>query len=214
MVRIKIAPSILSADKSKLNDEVKEVEDHIELLHIDIMDGKFVPPTTFKPEEIKAITRPVPKDVHLMVEHPLSDGFIDDYIDAGAYIIVLHIESKDDMQEMIDYVKSKGVKVGITLNPPTPVEKIMPFLDQVDMALVMSVNPGYAGQKFIPEVLEKVKIIREKYPSLDIQIDGGIDSTTIKKAYLAGANVFVAGSAIFGKEDRLKAILDMRKAVD
>lgn len=213
MLQVKISPSILSADKSKLNSEVKEIEEHVELLHVDIMDGEFVPPTTFKASDIKAVTSTVPKDVHLMVDHPLSDGWIDDYIDAGAYIIVVHIECKDDVAECIEYIRSKGVKAGVSINPPTPIENIIPFLDDIDMALVMSVNPGYAGQKFIPEVLSKVRKIRELKPNLDIQVDGGISVETIKSAYEAGANVFVSGSEIFGKEDRVKAIKDLRKAM-
>lgn len=212
-MKIKIAPSILSADRDKLNEEVKEIEPYAELIHVDVMDGRFVPPTTFKPEEIKKIKSKLPKDVHLMVEHPLKDGFIDDYIDAGADIITIHEEAKDDVDGCIEHIKSKGVKAAISINPPTPLERIIKFIDKVDMILIMSVNPGYSGQEFIPEVLEKIKELRKLKPEMEIEIDGGISKDTIKSAFDAGANIFVAGSAIFGKEDRKKAIDDLRQAM-
>jgi ribulose-phosphate 3-epimerase len=208
-MHIKIAPSILSAKRNILQQEVKEIEDHCEMLHVDIMDGKFVPPKTFNPEEIKSIETTLPKDVHLMVDHPLKDGYIDSYIDAGAERITIQVECKDNIKECIDYIHSKGVKASITLNPPTPLAEIMPYLDMVDMVLVMSVNPGYAGQSFIPEVLDKVRTIRKMKPDIDIEIDGGISKDTIKQAYDAGVNIFVAGSAIFNKEDRVKAIREL-----
>jgi len=209
----KIAPSILSADRNRLQEEVHSIEQHAEVLHIDIMDGKFVPPTTFNAEEIKSVHTSLPKDVHLMVGHPLTEGFIDEYIDAGAYSISIHIECKDDVDTCIEHIHSKGVKAALTVNPPTPVEKIFPFLDKIDMVLIMSVNPGYGGQKFIPEVLEKVKKVRKLKPSIDIEIDGGISPETIHLAKMAGANVFVAGNAIFNKPDRIKAIKELRKAL-
>ena len=212
-MKIKIAPSILSADKNQLNEEVREIEDCAELIHVDIMDGKFVPPTTFKPEDIKNIKTPLPKDVHLMVQHPLTEGFIDSYIDAGADIITIHEEAKDDIDECIEHIKSKGVKAAISVNPPTPLEKILKYIGKVDMVLIMSVNPGYAGQKFIQEVLEKIKELRKLKQDLDIQIDGGICKETIKQAADAGANIFVAGSAIFGEKDRKKAIDDLKQAM-
>jgi len=212
-MKIKIAPSILSADKTKLNEEVKEIENSAELVHVDVMDGKFVPPTTFKPEDIKKIKTPLPKDVHLMVEHPLTDNFIDSYIDAGADIITIHEESGDDISKCIEHIKSKGIKAAISVNPPTELKKILKYLDKVDMVLIMSVNPGYAGQKFIPEVLEKIRELRKLKPNLDIQIDGGISKETIKQAADVGANIFVAGSAIFGEKDRKKAIEDLRQAM-
>ncbi|MFH2028090.1 MAG: ribulose-phosphate 3-epimerase [Nanoarchaeota archaeon] len=211
-MKLKIAPSILSAKRDILQKEVKEIEPYSDVLHVDIMDGKFVPPTTFKPEEIKPIKTSLPKYVHLMVERPLRDGFIDDYADAGAALITIHQECKEDIGMLIDEIKKRKIKVGITINPPTPFEKIKPYLDKVDMVLIMSVNPGYAGQDFIPEVLDKIKEVRKLKPHMDIEIDGGISVKTIKQARLAGANIFVAGSAIFNKEDRKKAIQDLRDA--
>ena len=205
-MKLKIAPSILSAKKEKLQEEVNDIEPYADLVHVDIMDGKFVPPTTFEAAEIKAVKTKLPKDVHLMVEHPIKDGFIEDYADAGAAIITIHLECKDDIKEAFELIKSKGIKIGISINPPTPLNTIKKYLDVVDMVLIMSVNPGYAGQKFIPDVLNKVKKLRKLKPDLDIEIDGGIDDKTVKQAIEAGANVIVAGSYIFGKEDRQKAI--------
>ncbi len=212
MAKIKIAPSILSADMNNLQKDVEEVEPYAEMFHIDVMDGKFVEPTTFKPEQIKAIKTKLPKDVHLMVKHPIKDGFIEDYADANASIITIHEECKDDIREAFNLIRSKGVNVGISINPPTPLDKIKQYLDDVDMVLIMSVNPGYSGQKFIPDVLPKIEELRKLKPNLDIQIDGGINKETIKEAVSAGANVIVAGSSIFGKEDRIKAIEDLREA--
>jgi ribulose-phosphate 3-epimerase len=209
-MELKIAPSILSAKRENLQEEVKDVECCADLIHVDVMDGKFVPPKTFEASEIKAIETKLMKDVHLMVAHPLKDGYIDSYIDAGAGIITVHVEMKDNVDECIRHIKSKGVKVGITLNPQTPLEDIIPYLDKVDMVLVMSVEPGYAGQKFIPSVLEKIRRLREIRPNMDIEIDGGIKRDTIKQAKDAGANIFVAGSAVFGKEDREIAIEELR----
>lgn len=214
MPEIKIAPSILSAKKDKLQEEVNEIEEAADLIHVDIMDGKFVPPTTFRAEDIKKVKSKLPKDVHLMVEHPIKDGFIDDYADAGASIITIHEECKDDIKEAFGLIKSKGIKTGISINPPTPLEKIKQHLDDVDMILIMSVNPGYPGQKFIEDVLPKVEELRKLKPELDIEIDGGINYDTIKQAAKAGANVFVAGSFIFKQEDRTKVIKELREAAN
>ena len=212
-MRYKIAPSILSAKREILQKEVKEIEPFVELLHVDIMDGKFVPPTTFRPDEIKAVRTKLPKDVHLMVERPLTDGFIDDYIDAGASSITVHVEGKDSVKECLAYLKMKKIGTAVSINPHTPLEKLLPFLDEADMVLIMSVNPGYAAQSFIPEVLGKVKELRKLKPKLDIEIDGGISKDTIKQAKDAGANVFVAGNAIFNKPDRKAAIKELREAL-
>lgn len=211
MVKIKIAPSILSADKNNLQKDVDEVAPYCELLHIDIMDGKFVPPTTFLPEMIAKIQTKVPKDVHLMVIDP-EKSYIDQYAKAGASIITIHAEACKDIPKTIKKIKSLGIKVGISINPSTPLEKLLPFVNDVDMVLIMSVNPGWAGQAFMPEVLEKIKTLRKLMPNLDIEIDGGINKETIKKAIAAGANVIVAGSAIFKEKDRKQAIQELRYA--
>ncbi len=209
-MKFKIAPSILSADRKRLQQEVRLVEPYAEMLHVDIMDGKFVPPVTFKAKEIKDIHSALPKDVHLMVEYPLSEGYIDDYIDAGASSITIHEECKDDVAKCIEHIHSKGIRVALTVNPATPVERIFPFLDKIDMVLIMSVHPGYGGQKFIPAVLEKVRAILRLKPEMDIEIDGGIALDTIQMAKEAGANVFVAGNAIFNKGNPIKAIKELR----
>ena len=209
---IKIAPSILSADRKNLQEEVNEIEPYADLMHIDIMDGKFVPPVTFMAKEIKKIKTKLVKDVHLMVVEP-EKSFIPDFIEAGAGIITIHAEACKDISKTIKMIKSKGIKIGLSINPPTPLEKLLPYINDIDMALIMSVNPGYAGQKFIPEVLEKIKKLRKLKPNLDIQIDGGINKETIKQAADAGANVFVAGSSIFSQKDRKKAIQELRDAI-
>jgi len=210
-MKIKIAPSILSAKKEILQKEVEEIEQYADLMHIDIMDGRFVPPITFQPKEIKKLKTRLLKDVHLMVERPSE--FIDRFIDAGAGIITIHEECKEDISKTLDYIRSKGIKTAISINPPTKLDKIKPYLNKVDMVLVMSVNPGYAGQKFMPEVLPKIKELRRLKPKLNIEIDGGITTDTIKQAVDAGANVIVAGSAIFGKKDRKKSIEELKRAI-
>ena len=209
-MKIKIAPSILSADKNKLQQEVNEIEPYSDLIHVDVMDGKFVPPITFEAGDIKKVKTKLQKDVHLMVEHPIKDKFIENFADAGASIITIHEECKDNIKEAFKIIKSKGIKIGISINPLTPLNKIKPYLNDVDMVLIMSVNPGYSGQKFIPDVLPKIMELRKLKPDMDIEIDGGINTETIKEAVDAGANVIVAGSSIFGKEDKMKAIKELR----
>jgi ribulose-phosphate 3-epimerase len=210
-MKLKIAPSILSADRNNLQKDVDEIEPYSDLIHVDVMDGKFVPPKTFLPEEIGKIKSKLPKDVHLMVVDP-EKSFIDDYAKAGANIITIHAEACKDIPKTIKKIKNLGIKVGISINPPSSLDMILPNLDDVDMVLVMSVNPGWAGQKFMPEVLEKIKKIRKLRPKLDIEIDGGINKDTIKDAVKAGANVIVAGSSVFGWKDRKKAIEELREA--
>lgn len=214
MPEIKIAPSILSADIDNLGKEIKEIEPFSDLIHIDVMDAKFVPSKTFSAEQIKNIRTKVPLDVHLMVEHPMKEGYIRDFADAGASIITIHEECKDDINKSIKAIKARGIKAGISIKPGTGLDKIKPHLDKVDMVLIMSVNPGYSGQKFMPEVLGKVRELRKLKPGLDIEIDGGINTGTINAAAKAGVNIFVAASAVFGKKDRKKAIDDLRRAAD
>ncbi len=212
-MKIKIAPSILSADRTRLQEEVNEVEQYADLLHIDVMDGKFVPPKTFTPKEIKALKTRLIKDVHLMVVEP-ENSFISDFIDAGAGIVTIHLEACRDIRGAINMIKDRGIKVGVSINPPTPLRTLLPYVDEIDMALIMSVNPGYAGQSFIPSVLSKVRELRKLREKLDIQIDGGINKDTIKLAVEAGANIIVAGSAIFNSRDRKKAIEELRRAAE
>jgi len=212
MVEMKIAPSILSADFGNLNDEIKEIEDLVDLIHCDVMDGCFVPNITFGQAVLKKIKSTKPLDVHLMIVEP--EKHIKDFVDAGASIIVVHAEVCQHLHRVIQQIKSHGVKAGVSINPATSVSAIEGILDEVDMVLIMSVNPGFGGQKFIESVLSKARKVRELKPELDIQIDGGINKDTIKKAKEAGVNVFVAGNAIFGQKDRRKAIEELRKALE
>ena len=199
---IKISPSILSADFSKLGDEIIALEKAgADYIHIDVMDGHFVPNITIGPEVIKKL-RPVTKltfDVHLMIS-PV-DNFIKDFAEAGADIITFHPEATKNLLTTIKLVKSFGKKVGVSLKPESPVSLIESCLDQIDLILIMSVDPGFGGQKFMPEVLNKMKklkdIINEKKLNIDIEIDGGINFANSKKVKDCGANILVSGSTIF-----------------
>lgn len=214
---IKIAPSILAADFSKLGEEVLEVEKAgADWIHIDVMDGHFVPNISFGAvvmEAIRPLTK-LPFDVHLMIEN--ADRYIEDFAKAGADYITVHVEASPHLHRSIQLIRSFGVKPGVVLNPHTPVESILPILEDIDLVLFMTVNPGFGGQKFIESVLPKVeqlaKIIKEKGLDIDIEIDGGINEETIVACAKAGANVFVAGSAIYGKEDRAAALQRIKKA--
>ncbi len=208
MPKIKLAPSILSADFSKINDEIKQVEKYSDLIHVDIMDGIFVPPTTVDSNFVKKIKTKVPLDVHLMVHEP-GDSYIKGFIDAGAYSITVHEEACKNPGHQINFIKMNKVKAAISIKPKTPLEKIKKYLDMVDMVLIMTVEPGWAGQKFMADTMPKIKELRKLKPKLDIEVDGGISPMTIRTAYDEGANVFVAGSSIFGQKDRIAAIKEI-----
>ncbi len=208
MPKIKIAPSILSADLAKVNEEIKEVEKYADLIHVDIMDGIFVPPTTIDSAFVKTIKTKIPLDVHLMVHEP-SDSYIKGFIDAGAYLITVHEEACKDPAKQLSFIKRNNTKAAISIKPNTPLDKIKDYLGMVDMVLVMTVEPGWAGQKFIESAMPKVEVLRKMKPNLDIEVDGGINPITAGIAFDAGANVFVAGSAIFGKQDRAAAIKEI-----
>ena len=205
MPRIKIAPSILSADLTKINKEIKEVEKYAELIHVDIMDGIFVPPTTVDSNFVKTIKTKVPLDVHLMVHEP-SDSYIKGFIDAGANSITIHEEACKNPAKQLNFIKKNETRCCISIKPNTPLDKIKKYLGVVDMVLIMTVEPGWAGQKFISSTMEKIKELRKLKPSLDIEVDGGINPYTARIAFDSGANVFVAGTSIFGKKDRVAAI--------
>ena len=199
---IKISPSILSADFSKLGEEITALEKAgADYIHIDVMDGHFVPNITIGPEVIKRL-RSVTKltfDVHLMIA-PV-DNFIKDFAEAGADIITFHPEATENLSETIKLIRSFGKKVGISLNPKSSINLIEFCLEEIDLILIMSVNPGFGGQKFMPEVLEKMKILKDiinkKKLNIDIEIDGGINFANSKQAKESGANILVSGSTIF-----------------
>jgi len=217
MNQIKISPSILSCDFSEIGSEIKKLNNSgADLIHIDVMDGHFVPNLTFGPPVISKIRKcsKLPFDVHLMIS-PV-EKYIQDYANAGADIITFHPEATDNIQRTIDVIKSCGKKVGISLNPETPSTVIENYLKEIDLILIMSVNPGFAGQKFMPEVLEKVKFFRSKIENenlnIDIEIDGGIDFKTAPLAIKAGANILVSGTTIFKGENNISEnIKNLRK---
>ncbi|MDL2268361.1 ribulose-phosphate 3-epimerase [Desulfosarcina sp. OttesenSCG-928-A07] len=206
-----IAPSILSADFSKLGDEIRAVEKAgADWIHVDVMDGRYVPNITMGPLVVEAVRRTtsLPVDVHLMIESP--DRYIPDFVSAGADYIAVHQEACTHLHRTLQLIREKGAKPGVALNPATPVETLKWILPDIDLIVVMSVNPGFGGQRFIPSSLEKIAeikaLIQEKGLSPLIQIDGGVNPDTIGRISRAGVNVFVAGSAIFGSNDYAETI--------
>ena len=213
---IKLAPSILSADFARLLEDVKKVEKAgCEYLHIDVMDGHFVPNITLGPAIVKSLRKDVNMvfDAHLMIENP--DNYIKEFADAGCDIIVVHQEACTHLHRTIQNIKSHGVKAGVALNPATPIETIKYVLEDVDMVLLMSVNPGFGGQSYIPVVTKKIKELRalidEMGFDIDIEVDGGVKPSNISEVVNAGANVIVAGSAIFNAGDIDEAVKSLRE---
>jgi ribulose-phosphate 3-epimerase len=212
---VKIAPSILSADFARLGEEIRDVEQGgADYIHVDVMDGHFVPNITIGPlivEAIRPITK-LPLDVHLMIENP--DQYIEAFAKAGADYITVHVEACRHLHRTLQHIKSFGVKAGVVLNPATPVESIQHVIEDVDMVLLMSVNPGFGGQKFIPSVLPKIRQVKDmaasRKPGLEIEIDGGVNGETAKQCIEAGATVLVAGSAVYNAKDRAQAIAALR----
>ena len=218
MNKIKISPSILSADFSQLGNEIKRLEDGgADMIHVDVMDGHFVPNLTIGPPVIKALrsSTKLPFDVHLMIS-PVHK-YIKSYAEAGADIITIHPEATDNLKKSINHIKELGKKVGISLNPNTKIDIIKEFLNEINLVLIMSVHPGFGGQKFIPEVLVKIKELKkikdQQNFNFDIEVDGGINFDNSKLAIEAGANILVSGTTIFKNNNgNIKKNIDTLKA--
>lgn len=204
-MEMKISPSMLASDYANLEAELKKCES-AELIHLDVMDGHFVPNISIGAPVIKAMKRvcSVPFDVHLMISDPLK--YIEDFADAGADIITFHTECESDINETINKILDSGCKAALAVKPATPVEAVYPYIDKLSMVLVMTVEPGFGGQSFMENMMPKIERLRADFPDIDIQVDGGVNAETIKACARAGANVFVAGSAVFKSENPQETI--------
>ena len=204
-MEMKISPSMLASDYANLEGELKKCES-AELIHLDVMDGHFVPNISIGAPVIKAMKRAcsVPFDVHLMISEPLK--YIEDFVNAGADIITFHTECESDINETINKILECGCKAGLAVKPATPVEAVYPYIDKLSMVLVMTVEPGFGGQSFMENMMPKIERLRADFPDIDIQVDGGVNAETIKACAKAGANVFVAGSAVFKSENPQETI--------
>lgn len=214
-----ILPSILAADSGKMIEEAQTVDiPEVEYLHIDVMDGHFVPNLTMGPNIVRSLKKHTrfKLDVHLMITN--APEMIAEFADAGADIITIHQEAVTHLHREIYQIKNLGLKAGVSLNPATPVETLKWIISDIDLLLIMSVNPGFGGQRYIPQITQKLKqmsiIKQDKGANFIIEVDGGIDPDTVGPAYESGARYFVAGSAIFNKKDRHRAIQDIRKSVE
>ena len=206
---VSIAPSMLGADFGRMRDAAELVAPHSSYLHMDVMDGHFVPNLTMGVDLVKALNGIAPLDVHLMITDPVD--FIDDFYDAGAEIISVHVEA-NNTREAIVKINEKNIKSGIAFNPSTPKEKIIPYLDIADMILVMSVEPGYCGQSFHENAIDRVKYFKTNYPNKIIEVDGGVSTQNSAILSKNGADILVAGSAIFKSNDPIQTIAEMKKS--
>jgi len=207
--KIKIVPSLLSANQEKLQEEINEIEDYSDLLQLDVMDNVFVPNVTPQAELLKKFNTKVPIDIHLMVKEP-SNEYIKTFIDANTKLkinnITVHYEACSNLAKTLEFIRKNNIIPAVAINPKTPLDKIKNVLDKVGMVVIMTVEPGFSGQKFIESCMGKIKELRRLKPSLDIQVDGGINDKTAPVAVKAGANVLVLSSFIFKSEDKVKAI--------
>jgi len=215
MSTVRIAPSILSADFSRLGDQVALVERAgAGLIHVDVMDGHFVPNITMGPLVVSALKRTtaLPLDVHLMITDP--ERYVEAFAKAGATTISVHVEAALDLRKTLEHIRQLGVRAGVAINPATPVDVLRPMLDAIDHVIVMSVNPGFAGQKFIPGSLEKCRAVRDMVgPATDVEVDGGVDLTNAGALAAAGASILVAGASVFAQPDPAAATRDLLQAV-
>ena len=209
---IEIVPAILVKTSKELEQRLKEVEPYVIRVQIDIMDGKFVPNTTIQPKDMRLFKTKLMKEVHLMVED--NEKYVEDFLNLDFDMIIVHLESCRDVEGIIRKVKDHGKKIALALNPPTPLSLINDYLDDLDMILLMTVNPGFSGQGFMPEVLPKIKELRKMRKNLDIEVDGGIKKENAKLVAEAGANILVSCSGIYSFEDKKKAIEEIRKEVN
>lgn len=210
MPELKIFPSLLSADFGKLQQEINAFEPLADGFHFDVMDGHFVPNLSMGAPVLARLKTEHVFDVHLMVSNPADR--IPEFSKAGAHMVCFHWEAtQESSADVIAQIHKEGMQAGITIKPKTPLEKILPYIEQLDYVLIMSVEPGYSGQSFMPEVLTKVETLRQKFPDLNIEIDGGISDTTVVQAKKAGANMLVSASYLFGAADREQAVEILRK---
>ena len=206
---IEVIPAIIARDFEELQEKVKKVEPYVEWVQLDIMDGQFVDNSTWNnPAELKNLEIQVKLEVHLMIANP--EEYIDEWIESGVQRIIFHFESTQQPQEVITKIKKASLMVGLAINPETPIEKVDDFIDQLDLVLVMTVQPGRSGQKLLEKTLDKIKQLRDKYEDVNIMVDGGINLETAPKVIQAGANLLASGSAVFKSDDIEKNIKELK----
>ncbi len=211
---IKISPSVLSANCAQFGADIAKIENEAQWLHYDVMDGHFVPNISYGVPVVASLTK-VTKlfaDVHLMITDPIK--YIEPFVKAGAQLITFHVEANDDVEKVIDKIHSYGIKCGLALRPSTPLDAVMPYLDKIDMLLQMTVEPGFGGQAMVESAIDNLAVIRSAVPNLDIQVDGGVKADNIARLAKEGANIFVAGSAVFGAENPGETVRLMKQRAE